>query len=700
MSPAPSQPELQVNSPHPGPGRIVCIIPAFNEANHIGQVIRAVVQVKSLDQIIVVDDGSSDATIAEARSAASHDPRLVIVAHDRNRGKGEAILTGIHEAGGCKAVLLLDADLEGFTSDHVSRLIDPVLAGHTDMTLGVFRGGRWNTDFSHWLTPWLTGQRCIRQSLISQLSQAAASGYGVETAWTVAASLNHWRVMLVPLLGVWHPPSEIHRGFIRGALTRVRMYAQIVRAWYLAGGLGSIVPRVAVRARAGLVMAGMIFLVGGGRLGFEFAEVPAPQGTHPFPDLPIDRIHRLLVVAPHPDDEIIAAGGLIQRVLGSGGQVKVVFVTNGDGQRFAPLVVDGHVRSDPQAYVDLGEQRQREALAALRDLEVDSQDVFFLGYPDRGVGEMWDQDWTRDCPYRSAYTAVVRSPYPTTFDPGSTYCGSDLVSDLQTILKVYRPDTILLPHPDDSHPDHRGTSNFARLAIILQNGENPGYQPLVLAYLVHYGQYPQPRGLHLQEDLVPPTSLLQNGATWMELALDPAELAAKSAALRSYRSQERLAKSFLSSFVREDEVYLEMPLLQVAPAGFARVPLTASGTRNLPPVSVPTDDSTLLWLSAGSDLVGWDTARVGNLIMIAAETRGPLVPAVNYTLQLKLPDGQNVDIHGTPEDVALKRYGFGGEINLADWGNPQVIGFTAQTRMDILLDQTSWQFISVQYQWP
>jgi hypothetical protein len=143
-----------------------------------------------------------------------------------------------------------------------------------------------------------------------------------------------------------------------------------------------------------------------------------------------------------------------------------------------------------------------------------------------------------------------------------------------------------------------------------------------------------------------------------------------------------------------------MPLLQVAPAGFARVPLTASGMPNLPPLTEPTDDSTRLWLSAGSDLVGWDTARVGNLIMIAAETRGQLLPGVNYTLQLKLPNGQNVKIQGTPEDVALKRYGFGGEINLADWGNPQVIGFAAQTRMDVLLDQTSWQFISVQYQWP
>jgi LmbE family N-acetylglucosaminyl deacetylase len=478
------------------------------------------------------------------------------------------------------------------------------------------------------------------------------------------------------------------------------MYAQIVRAWYLAADMESLFLRVAVRARAGLVLVGMILFVGGGKLGFQFAKVAPPQGPHPFPNLPIDRIQRLLVIAAHPDDETIAAGGLIQRVLEGGGQVKVVFVTNSDGERFAPLVVDEHIGLDPQAYIKVGKQSQQEALAALHQLKVDSQDVFFLGYPDRGVGEMWDQDWTRNCPYQSAYTRAVRSPYPATFDPSSAYCGSDVVSDLLTILKVYRPDAILLPHPDDRDPDNRGTSNFARLALTLQNEENPSYQPLALGYLVHYGQYPDPRGLHPQESLVPPVGLLQNGAMWSELVLAPAELATKADALHLYRSQEKLDGSFLNSFLREDEVYLELPFLQMAPAGFARVPLTAMAEGNRLPLAPSADPGARLPPAAGSDLVGWDTARVGNLIMIAAETRGPLVPGVNYSLHLKLPDGQNVDLQGTPEDVALKRHGFGGEINLGAWGNPQVIGFTAQTRLDALLDQTSWQFLSVNYQWP
>jgi hypothetical protein len=293
----------------------------------------------------------------------------------------------------------------------------------------------------------------------------------------------------------------------------------------------------------------------------------------------------------------------------------------------------------------------------------------------------------------------VRSPYPATFDPTSTYCGSDVVSDLLTILKVYRPDAVLLPHPDDSDPDHRGTSNFARLAITLQNEENANYQPLVLAYLVHYRQYPDPQGLHPQEGLVPPVGLLQNGATWTELVLAPGEQATKAAALQAYQSQERLDRSFLNSFLRADEVYLELPSLQMPPAGFARAPLTAAGEGDRPSLTQSAIPTASLSPTAGSDLIGWDTARVGNLIMIAAETRGPLVPGVNYSLQLKLPDGQNVDLRGTPEDVALKRHGFGGQIDLGEWGNPLVIGFTAQTRLDALLDQTSWQFISMKYQW-
>ncbi len=223
--------------------RVSCLIPAYNESGRIGNVLAGLRQAQRLDAILVVDDGSLDGTLAEARAAARDDPRVRVLHHERNRGKGAAVRTGL-SAAGPGIILLLDADLEGFTPEHLDTLIEPVLSDRAEMTLGLFVGGKWNTDMSHRLTPWLSGQRCVRSELLQRIDWHAAEGYGVESAISVASLQGGWRVQRVPLPGVWHPPSEYHRGLGEGVLNRARMYAQIARALYRAGGLQWIFPRL------------------------------------------------------------------------------------------------------------------------------------------------------------------------------------------------------------------------------------------------------------------------------------------------------------------------------------------------------------------------------------------------------------------------------------------------------------------------
>ncbi len=223
--------------------RVVCLIPAYNESGRIGNVLTGLRQAKRLDAILVVDDGSLDGTLAEARAAARDDPRVRVLHHERNRGKGAAVQTGLSAAGPA-TILLLDADLEGFTPVHIDDLIEPVLSDRAEMTLGLFVGGKWTTDMSHRLTPWLSGQRCLRSELLHRIDWHAADGYGVESAISVAALQHGWRVQRVPLRGVWHPPSEYHRGLGEGVRNRARMYAQIARALYRAGALQWIFPRL------------------------------------------------------------------------------------------------------------------------------------------------------------------------------------------------------------------------------------------------------------------------------------------------------------------------------------------------------------------------------------------------------------------------------------------------------------------------
>jgi glycosyltransferase involved in cell wall biosynthesis len=232
---------------------VFAIVPAYNEATRIGKVISVLCQVRSLSEIIVVDDGSTDDTGEEALAAAAGDPRVKILRHPTNLGKGEAMFTGL-SASRAPFLLMIDADLVNLKPHHIEDLMEPVLSGKADMTLGLFHHGYWRTDIAHFLTPWLTGQRCLRSTLLRNLSRQAAAGYGFETALTLAARHGSWRCQRVTLVGVTHLLGDIPRGSWRGPLTKLKMYGHILRAWVQMGYWREFVPFIFQRVRLSVLL--------------------------------------------------------------------------------------------------------------------------------------------------------------------------------------------------------------------------------------------------------------------------------------------------------------------------------------------------------------------------------------------------------------------------------------------------------------
>jgi glycosyltransferase involved in cell wall biosynthesis len=214
---------------------ISAIMPVYNEAGKVGRVLDVLREVDSFSEIIVVNDGSTDSTLDELNNLIGSDPRLRLLTHPVNQGKGQAIFTG-WQATNSMSLLFLDSDLFGLQPQHVKDLMHPVIEDQADMSIGQFCNGGWISDWPQRFTPWLSGQRCLRSELLGQISVRAAEGYGIETALTVAAGQLNWRCVRVPLSGVWHLPGEVRRGLWLGLKTRARMYKQIVSAWYLAGG--------------------------------------------------------------------------------------------------------------------------------------------------------------------------------------------------------------------------------------------------------------------------------------------------------------------------------------------------------------------------------------------------------------------------------------------------------------------------------
>lgn len=225
---------------------LAVIIPVFNEVGKVGGVLDVLRHVEILREIIVVDDGSTDESSAELMGASLADPRITLITHAVNQGKGQAIFSG-WQATKAQNLLFLDGDLFGMQPQHVLDLAQPVLEGQADMTVGQFQKGDWKSDFSHWVTPWLSGQRCLRAFILGLISWPAAQGYGIETSLTIAARHYQWRCVRVPLVGMWHLPGESRKGFWPGLKTRSKMYAQVVSAWHQAGGFHRVGSKMRVR---------------------------------------------------------------------------------------------------------------------------------------------------------------------------------------------------------------------------------------------------------------------------------------------------------------------------------------------------------------------------------------------------------------------------------------------------------------------
>jgi LmbE family N-acetylglucosaminyl deacetylase len=245
---------------------------------------------------------------------------------------------------------------------------------------------------------------------------------------------------------------------------------------------------------------------------------------------------RLVVVAPHPDDETIAAGGLIQRVLGAGGTVDVVVVTDGDGYVEAAAALTGHDQPTAPDFVALGRTRRDEELAAAAVLGVPTGHVHFLGYPDDGLEPLLDVSWGPAHAYVSTHTG--RGPFT----------GAGLHRRLSDVLCAARPTLVVTADPADVHPDHAATGRFT-LAAVLTLAE----RPRVLTYLVHDPEWPPP--LALDEDMPAPDGVRWKGARWWSLELTEAERDTKLWALAGYRTQLQVLGGLLERFLRRSEVF-------------------------------------------------------------------------------------------------------------------------------------------------
>jgi LmbE family N-acetylglucosaminyl deacetylase len=335
----------------------------------------------------------------------------------------------------------------------------------------------------------------------------------------------------------------------------------------------------------------------------------------------------VLIFAPHPDDETLGAGGLIQKAVVQGARVKVVFLTCGDAFRYAAQRRLGVLKTTPSNMRAFGRLRQKEALAALSVLGVSPEAAVFLGFPDRGLAALWQDHWSPANPYRSPYTDVNASPYDTGPAFANVYSGQTLLASVEDIIRSENPTVLVFPSPHEGHPDHWAASAFVSFVLEkLKDDRSWHGRPRVYTYLVHYNNWPRPWGADLARHLEPPPPIAGEGL-WLRLDLSLAERAKKMSAILKYSSQVAVMRGFLTSFARASELYWACPAAEVLSTG-----VDLAGRRTL--AVDPVGDSMIERLKRDADIVQLDGALDGQDLKLWLRLRGTVKKELSYRLEV------------------------------------------------------------------
>lgn len=387
------------------------------------------------------------------------------------------------------------------------------------------------------------------------------------------------------------------------------------------------------------------------------------------------RSQRLLVVAPHCDDETLGVGGLIAEARKQGTPVQVVFLTNGDAFPAACALVTRRLPTRATDYVHLGEIRQKEALNALGQLGIGAESVTFLGYPDRGLTPLWETNWLPEKPFRSPFTNRSSTPR-------GPYCGSALVTDLKLVIEKFHPTDVFVTHPADDHGDHSAAASFTEAALgnLSVSGTRLHY------YIVHRGDWPLPQGYAPQNSLLPPAGFALADTHWRSFALTQGTLKAKERALNRYPSQLELCGRQLRSFLRGNEIFGEMGEPIIGAHRGARI-RDAQG------------DDVIRFANPATDLTTLSAQVVGKNLQVKVQLRGPAAPGIRYALRIRTTSGvylartlQTPRLTQTQSSELIDTVPLA-QLDLGETGAQNTLWFSAETGMTTryIVDRTGYR---------
>lgn len=202
--------------------KIAAIVPAYNEAARIPLVLKTLISYPGFHEVIVVDDGSTDAT---ADAAAAYGVR--VIRNEKNIGKGQAMDTGV-QASSADVLFFCDADIRGLTHIIIDDIVRPVVNGEVDMYIGMRNRKIYYARFVLLFIPLLGGERALTRKLWNDIPQRYKEKFKIETALNFYASNSGKGFRYNVFRGLTQTIKEKKYGIWRGMVWRIKMYGEII----------------------------------------------------------------------------------------------------------------------------------------------------------------------------------------------------------------------------------------------------------------------------------------------------------------------------------------------------------------------------------------------------------------------------------------------------------------------------------------
>lgn len=268
--------------------------------------------------------------------------------------------------------------------------------------------------------------------------------------------------------------------------------------------------------------------------------------------LKIKRKERVLFFSPHPDDETLAAGGLISQLLAQKNPLKIVFVTRGNGNP-SLFLKDKKVRFLPEKFIETGRVREEEAKRAIKALGGQENNLLFWDYPDGALSSLWKKPKKL---IASQTTKLDHSP-----DTSQEYRGENLTKDIKDVIEEFQPTVIFAPHQKESNPDHQAVALFIKKTLKAIRWQGTLYQyPIHLRIFNFFRVYP-PSLKKKNKILFPPRQVSPKGEGWFSFWLSKEQIAKKRKALNCYQSQLIVPtlRALFRSFQTQNEIFASYP---------------------------------------------------------------------------------------------------------------------------------------------